>query len=471
MNLVPNFRNGSHIPWQPHNCEDIRSLNASWFLGNSAPSGLCNQLTAVYSYISTAILLKANLVLGPLYSRLTFSDTFEDFFTKRNIELPLGSFYDFDYFLRFWRERNVSIVDTWGVSCFAMNDTLDLHRERFLSFSDEEIVRMAERSNINVPSRANALIRVYDAAPKAPFWKTSLVAFYDHRNQGENQLQRLLEVHHSLTPAPAIELSVQIITSALLRNQRYIGVHVRIESDIMSFEDLTKNMNKTVNHILNHPCLFNYHALGLEGAASTTLYLASGVFNGNFSIGETLETIYDSSRRRNAFLQALRSGGYRGRVAQKSSLETVNAHRLNGEQRQQLQLYPEQLALVDLVLLKESICFVPAAGRESRQVFFHFLFTSCPTSLTPLFPACHTWSNASNSSTSATLKAWFRSLMVDSPLGGSDVNLVCKICHISSIDTHFFIKLSLFRLPLISSNLLRTLFHINQLLRGLPFYL
>jgi hypothetical protein len=46
-----------------------------WLLADSVPSGLCNQFSGIYSYITAAFYYNTSLIVGDLYSRTSFDYT------------------------------------------------------------------------------------------------------------------------------------------------------------------------------------------------------------------------------------------------------------------------------------------------------------------------------------------------------------------------------------------------------------
>jgi hypothetical protein len=145
---------GNPIFLDTDNCRSLIStemLQRQWLLGETNPGGLCNQLFGIFSYIPFARLMKTNLIIGPVYSRRSFTTTFNEFINS-NIELPFSYLFDLKYYQRYWKEKGIQIVESHTIDrCLNRSAFLITQRPRFFSFSDSQLMDMMKKSNIALP--------------------------------------------------------------------------------------------------------------------------------------------------------------------------------------------------------------------------------------------------------------------------------------------------------------------------------
>jgi hypothetical protein len=79
---------------------------AQWLLGETNPGGLSNQQFGIFSYIPFARMMKTNLIIGPVYSRRSFTTTFQGAVNSK-IELPFSYLFDLNHYQRYWREKGL----------------------------------------------------------------------------------------------------------------------------------------------------------------------------------------------------------------------------------------------------------------------------------------------------------------------------------------------------------------------------
>jgi hypothetical protein len=176
--LIANVLLGSTESWlfktvpkgenkQPHDClPPVPGDN--WLYSWTGITGLCNQLSAVYAAVPTALVLNASLIVGPMYSRKDFGLKHRDFHKiQSNHEvLPFSTFFDIAHYQQFWmRKRKLTIVDgDWSkgnrshcavFSQYGYKHQL-LYRPRWQPFSDAEFVTSilnASRVPVPIPPR------------------------------------------------------------------------------------------------------------------------------------------------------------------------------------------------------------------------------------------------------------------------------------------------------------------------------
>jgi hypothetical protein len=196
--------------------------NNRWFIGEQTFGGLCNQLFGIYSYVPTARLLNASLIVGDMYSRTDFENTYEITYKSQEI-LPFSYFFDWDYFKNYWVARGLSVIEYHEVAD-CLNSTskiLKFKREAFYARSDQDIYGMLENSGISVPIPEVEEEQVFTVDFK---WK--MVAFYNNW-QSNKHLKRLIEMHNSLILNSTINHVVNIILANL--PEVFWSVHMRLE--------------------------------------------------------------------------------------------------------------------------------------------------------------------------------------------------------------------------------------------------
>jgi hypothetical protein len=145
---------GNPIFVDTDNCRSLISTEMSqtqWLLGETNPGGLCNQLFGIFSYIPFARLMKTNLIIGPVYSRRSFTTTFNEFIISK-IELQFSYLFDLNHYQRYWKEKGIQIVESHTIDkCLNRSAILIAQRPRFFSLSDSELMDMMKKSNIALP--------------------------------------------------------------------------------------------------------------------------------------------------------------------------------------------------------------------------------------------------------------------------------------------------------------------------------
>jgi hypothetical protein len=133
----------------------IKMQQKPWLLGEYSPGGLCNQLFGVFSYVPFARLLKTNLIIGPIYSRRSFTTTFVEF-VNSHIELPFSYLFDINHFKSFWRKEGLQIVERHEIDpCLNISAFSIVQKPHFFSYSDRQLIDMMNESNITLPLTEN----------------------------------------------------------------------------------------------------------------------------------------------------------------------------------------------------------------------------------------------------------------------------------------------------------------------------
>ncbi len=294
-----------------------------WLLAETTVTGLSNQLTAVYSYIPTALLFNTNLLLGCMYSRKNFEITMRQFDAEPNGKkvMSFRDFFDWGAFKQGWRDvsggkaiadmADLLLIDLFNDSninngndnssnlassakllsstptlqqqqpqyCLPAPDSAfykDIKRTRWRSASDDELLAMANASNVSVPLQAPSIVRfaskfkmmaLYNfergnASTTAAMPAEALIR-RETETETETETRRssksgggvgdgigigigtgidgktkyypsLLEkIHHSVRPSRAVQTAVDAVLNALPRN--FWAAHIRVEGDVIRF--------------------------------------------------------------------------------------------------------------------------------------------------------------------------------------------------------------------------------------------
>ena len=184
-------------------------LQKKWLLADNMPGGFCNQLFGMYSYVPLARLLNVSVIVGPVYSRKSFTMTYDEFLLNY-IKLPFSAFFDVNHFTQYWASKGVRVLDKRTFAgCLNKTAIVPIVRPQFFCFNDDAIFSMVSQSNVTIA----------DLAPGdgvQVVGHKGLMAFYDHLQSGSKNLaketdgtpnmhlKQLAEVHSSLVPSAKI---------------------------------------------------------------------------------------------------------------------------------------------------------------------------------------------------------------------------------------------------------------------------
>jgi hypothetical protein len=180
-----------------------------WLLADNMPGGFCNQLFGIYSYVPLARLLNVGVIVGPVYSRKSFTVTYDEFLLNY-IKLPFSAFFDVSHFAQYWAYKGLRVLDKRiYAGCLNKTAIVPIVRHQFFCFKDDAILRMVNQSNVTIA----------DLAPGdgvQVVGHKGLMAFYNHLQSGSKNfanetdgtpnkhLKQLAEVHSSLVPTAKI---------------------------------------------------------------------------------------------------------------------------------------------------------------------------------------------------------------------------------------------------------------------------
>lgn len=171
----------------------------------------------------------------------------------------------------------------------------------------------------------------------------------------------LSQVYASLVPS----LNNMHIIKSLKKSlpSEFIGVHLRVETDVLSTRDkFNQVLPRIVDYILNHKCLYTYKYNNAT-ISQPVMYLASGIFTAKYSVNEASQDIEELQYRADCVMKEFKSRGYYNIRTYDSIMSSIRKKKL--DQSIKHKRYSEQLALIDLYVLKDSRCFIPAVNESS----------------------------------------------------------------------------------------------------------
>lgn len=184
-------------------------LQKQWLLGEYSPGGFCNQLFGIFSFIPFVRLLNlTGLIIGPVYSRKSFTVTFEGFL-RDFIELPFSYFFDIDFFKIYWSKRGLEIVERKSVDkCLNLSAAMIVDRPRWLSFPDGQLMNMVKQSKIKIPIQENGIavqLRGHHKFTALYNYLQSGGELIDKKTKIQNyHMKQLSEMYSSLVPSKRI---------------------------------------------------------------------------------------------------------------------------------------------------------------------------------------------------------------------------------------------------------------------------
>lgn len=390
-----------------------QSKAEKWSLfGESPVTGLCNQISAVYTFLPVAILFNVSLILAPLYSRSSFEITMRefDFATGGKIVLPYHEMFDMPSFLTLSSQLSVSVVNQNESlsNCILSNDEWNnkyihnVQRTRWRSSTHEQILDMANKSGLfeRRAIQPHGIIRIKSVS--------KMLGFYNFNWNTSSDL--LLQVHQAIKPNVVIQHTIDHFQQIL--SSTYWVIHVRSEPDVFArgnvqstvpkksktaridkrkrndaikilskhfnitnweillsgFDDVRSldgnfysQLSKIIAYIITSDCYKQWLAAKLPSLPS--IHVASGLFTRQNSSRETIKPsgpgVVGAQVDRGAVILALLRRIGLTNIFTKASLY----HSLDVNKTETIplaELHPEQEAYVDLQLARHSTCFIPA---------------------------------------------------------------------------------------------------------------
>ena len=323
------------------NCSSIKSF--TWLIGETPVTGFSNQLCAVYSYVPAAQLLKANLIIGEMYSRKNFEIKMRQYDKDLDGKMTLSfkDFFDLQWFQMYWGhyQLKVSLIESFN-RCLESGSLLGriqfIQRKKWRSASAVELLSMVNASHIAFPPRSGDIFRFKS--------KFKMLALYNFGSENESN-GLLFKVHQSIRPSEKIRTAVETILDFL--PPKFIVAHLRIEADVIFRDNEFLNnsdpkfsmaLHNIIATIKNSNCLLGNYTSSLNG----TIYIASGVFSGKeYSLSKSRELV---------MRRILKDIGFVNVVSSRQFLSVA-----------QNELLPVELfAYIDLEIARRSVCFIPA---------------------------------------------------------------------------------------------------------------
>lgn len=161
---------------------------------------------------------------------------------------------------------------------------------------------------------------------------------------------------------PLIILLIRNIVNHILRQsleKSFIGIHLRAERDVYEDDaEFNRALPRIMESIKKNQCLFAYldNNSSIHDDNIPQIYIASGLFTTNHTHNayESKSSLY----RKEAILKAFHASGLHSIVTRQTLKGYVQRHHANSEDHL---LYAEQHAYIDVLLLTESSCFIPAS--------------------------------------------------------------------------------------------------------------
>ena len=293
-----------------------------WLHATTDPSGLCNQLTAVYAYAKVALVLNCTtVVLGPMFSRLHFDQSFSGFYNIQSGRhaLPFSAFFDLEHYQAYWQRHGLQVIQM-DPNELANITLVHLPGFQKRTYSETELTLLALHHS--APSTAVEQLRVLEFVP-------SLVATYNF-HQGAPEYIDLRMASESLRPSPNIASAVDALITQL--GQPYIAVHLRLEVDmITAVPEFLEALAEFVNAVLVK-----------QSEERKPVYLATGLFQSGMDTtrGDIVALTF---RHAGIEIQHRESIARSAMADGDSSLSDLLSS-----------MMPEQLAMVDLQMMRHA---------------------------------------------------------------------------------------------------------------------
>jgi hypothetical protein len=383
-----------------YNCTTLPiTRHNRWLLAESVPTGLCNQLSGIYSYVATAFFYNSSLIVDDLFSRTSFEHPWplqDNQWTR----LPFSSFFDWYHFSNFWRMRGVEMIEGHQYRrCPESPDKLkpiNLIRDPpSWPFDFQTKMKMLAFNNVSNPLPENIMLRLI--SPQK-FLHFAFVFEFP---------ALLIDIFLSLQPAPLLVKYIRLIQEKILDlislyNQEnkikevyYVATHLRLENDFQSRYsqlDRMKAHSKAIEWMINnHTCLSTWprdpHNPN-KLLHPPPLFISSGLWAEKVDLQETLKSFRNGSVTKEAAynvsvtswqdftLYLLYEAGFEQVFTKETIIyelekqsQSTQANTDSAEESIDFISYhallPEQLALIDLYLARYAPCFCSAYSSSS----------------------------------------------------------------------------------------------------------
>jgi hypothetical protein len=314
-------------------CESFEEgSKGSLLMGETIPVPFASQLLSIFSYPVSAFIFETDLVLGPVYSKIR-SGGKSSLFRAFDFE----HFFDLNHFREYWSHHKLKVL-TWKEYSSCLNySVVKINRiPEFLALPKFQYYGIFRANNITKPFPKKQLFRFvndYKMVALYSFWK---------------DIATLKYTHASLHPAPLIHLFATSIIHSLPKD--YVAAHIRLDEKELNLtvpgyphEHAVQIINtKIVKYLEASECLKNYL---MTEISPPVVYLTVTYSSKISSDKRMLRTLFDLLKKSNAF----KFHTHRMKIREENQ-EKVNFKSFTSE----------QLAYADLLVSKNSRCFIPS---------------------------------------------------------------------------------------------------------------
>lgn len=313
-----------------------------------------------------ADLFSLNLVIGNLFSRLSFRQEFH-IVTSTAQPLPFSFFFDLDHYRAAAQANHTQIhqlVEQTEVddSCgpqYLPSNTL-LVPKRFWPFTRDQLFELLLTNNVSLPRPAGSVLRLGQ----------DLLTTYQFRGSHANKIYAQQQFESLARLNASLAFVVDAIEQQLPSG--YLAVHVRLEHDVVAVREAERNY--TNFNLLIHEYLDLVDAAfakGLgdpHGHGQRVVYMSTGLFH-DYNLEQHLNS--SGHFRPNAVVRMFTAAGYTPLWSDRVlSLPTPTAtpqqtSRLSKAKELFGALGAEQKALVDLFVCKKAGGFIGARKGSS----------------------------------------------------------------------------------------------------------
>lgn len=357
----------------PFNCYDLPTTNTDiWLKAESRPTGLCNQLFGIYSFIPVAMLLNASLIISDVFSRHSFENRWP-IPSSGWSKVPFSNIFDWEYFHNYWLRYGINTVEgKFYERCLSVyyksNYTLRqiVRRPEFFPVNSDRILQMVHDSNISVPIPNRTIL-----ALSSQHGFITMFNFWSH-------LPLLKIVHESFQPAPTMQKYITSILNALPNNT--VAVHLRLENDLWGNDNakFIDQLELALKHIHASSC---FQAVSNDSTGRyidpPPLYISSGIFK--LSTSDILSANPHPKLRSKATkaLQQLQIHGFNQLYFRDQQMISLFSNITNnpairdtiGDPLLYSRFLPEEIAYIDLMVSRSAHCFINAHIGSSFSYF------------------------------------------------------------------------------------------------------
>jgi hypothetical protein len=308
-------------------------------LGESISVPFASQLFAVYSYPVTAFIFETDLVLGSVYSK--------DKNSKIMLPYEFSHFFDLEHFRDYWSKHKLKVfTEKEYNSCFNYTKIKLRRIPEFLALPKAQFYGIFHHNNITKPfprERIFQFINDYKMVAMYAFWK---------------DVSMLKYTHHSIQPEPRIHLFSTAIINSLPKD--YIAVHLRIDEKELNLEIPGYNQNDAINilnakyidYIKQSHCIKHSLTAEIEPPSIYLFVTYTVKINSDKRLLRTLFDLFKKNTNYKIFTHRMKIRTTQNFENEKLTFKSFSS---------------EQLSYVDLLVSKNSQCFVQSPFPSSTS--------------------------------------------------------------------------------------------------------